>query len=180
MFKALFYNRVGSLFFEDVKMQGHFYFIEEQYFIDFPDKYLMKNKEVINGVEHNRPSFLSFVDTKTGLQWMIPISSKVQKYKNIYNNKTANGKKCDAIAFGHVIGYQCAFLIQNMFPVTQAYIKNEYLDSVSRLPVRLPQNEEAEIISKAQKVLSMVKNQRMTYLIFPNVLTIEKKLLGIS
>lgn len=46
MFKTLFYNRVGSLFFEDVKMQGHFYFIEEQYFIDFPDKYLMKNKEV--------------------------------------------------------------------------------------------------------------------------------------
>ena len=24
---------------------GHFYYIEDQYFIDFPDNYLMQNKE---------------------------------------------------------------------------------------------------------------------------------------
>ena len=42
------------------KMQeGHFYFINDQYFIDFPDKCLMQNKETIAGVVHNRPSFLS-------------------------------------------------------------------------------------------------------------------------
>lgn len=33
----------------------HFYFINEQYFIDFPDPYLMQNKETVNGQTHNRP-----------------------------------------------------------------------------------------------------------------------------
>ena len=28
---------------------GHFYYIEDQYFIDFPDVYLMHNKEMLRG-----------------------------------------------------------------------------------------------------------------------------------
>ena len=108
---------------------------------------------------HDRPSFLSFTDLSTGLQWMIPISSRVSKYRNIYNRKTANGKKCDTIAFGDVLGQERAFLIQNMCPITPEYIKNEYLDSVTRIPVRLSGNKEAEIIQKARKVLSLVKQK---------------------
>lgn len=29
--------------------EGHFYYIEDRYFIDFPDQYLMRNKETVNG-----------------------------------------------------------------------------------------------------------------------------------
>lgn len=29
--------------------KGHFYYITDQYFTDFPDPYLMKNKEAFNG-----------------------------------------------------------------------------------------------------------------------------------
>lgn len=36
---------------------GHFYFIKDQYFIDFPDTKLMQNKETVNGKTHNRPCF---------------------------------------------------------------------------------------------------------------------------
>ena len=28
---------------------GHFYYIDDQYFKDFPDPYLMQNKEKVNG-----------------------------------------------------------------------------------------------------------------------------------
>ena len=28
---------------------GHFYYIDDQYFKDFPDSYLMQNKEKVNG-----------------------------------------------------------------------------------------------------------------------------------
>lgn len=56
---------------------GHFYFINDQYFIDFHDPYLMQNKEVINGQEHNRPCFFAFEDSNNkGLYWMIPFSSQ--------------------------------------------------------------------------------------------------------
>jgi hypothetical protein len=66
---------------------GHFYFLDDSYFVDFPDQYLMKNKEMINGQMHDRPCFFSFTDASTQLFWMIPISSKVKKYKGIYQKK---------------------------------------------------------------------------------------------
>ena len=34
---------------------GHFYYIGDQYFIDFPDDKLMRNKERVNGQPHDRP-----------------------------------------------------------------------------------------------------------------------------
>ena len=36
---------------------GHFYFISDSYFEDFQDSFLMKNKELLSGGEHNRPCF---------------------------------------------------------------------------------------------------------------------------
>ena len=60
---------------------GHFYYIDDQYFVDFPDRYLMRNKETVNGQAHDRPCFYAFLDNKTGLFWMIPFSSQVDKYR---------------------------------------------------------------------------------------------------
>lgn len=47
--------------------KGHFYYINDQYFIDFPDTMLMKNKETISGQPHDRPCFYAFEDQRTGL-----------------------------------------------------------------------------------------------------------------
>lgn len=41
---------------------GHFYFLKDQYFIDFPDSKLMTNKETINGIEHKRTCFYAIED----------------------------------------------------------------------------------------------------------------------
>ena len=51
---------------------GHFYYINDQYFLDFPDDKLMQNKETVNGVAHDRPCFYAFQDNNTGLFWLIP------------------------------------------------------------------------------------------------------------
>jgi hypothetical protein len=37
---------------------GHFYYIEDQYFLDFQDSQLMKHKETVDGILHNRPVFM--------------------------------------------------------------------------------------------------------------------------
>lgn len=66
---------------------GHFYYIDDQYFKDFPDSYLMQNKEKVNGQLHDRPCFYAFQDSNTQLFWMIPFSSQVSKFKGIYNKK---------------------------------------------------------------------------------------------
>lgn len=154
---------------------GHFYYIEDQYFIDFPDVYLMHNKENVKGELHDRPCFYTFKDSKSGLYWMIPFSSQVSKFKGIYNKKIQKFKKCDTIVFGEVLGHEKAFLIQNMCPVTEKYIKNEYIDSKANIPVRVDGVLEKKLKEKSARVLAL--ERKGIKLIFPDVLNIEEKLI---
>jgi hypothetical protein len=155
---------------------GHFYFIDEQYFIDFPDDNLMCNKESVNGKPHNRPCFYTFKDNTTGLFWLIPLSSQVDKYKEYYNSKIIRHGICDTIEFGEVLGSEKVFLIQNMCPITEKYILNEYIDRRCSVPVRIDGRIEDKIIKKAKKVLKL---QRKGFkLIFPDVQKIEEQLLS--
>lgn len=156
--------------------KGHFYYITDQYFIDFPDGMLMQNKEIINGQPHDRPCFYAFEDLSTGLFWMIPFSSQVVKYRGYYDKKIAKYHKCDTIAFGEVLGHEKAFLIQNMCPVTTEYIKNEYFDNVAKVPVRIDGVFEKELVEKAKRVLAL--QRKGIKLIFSNVMDIESKLLS--
>ena len=155
---------------------GHFYYLTDQYFIDFPDPYLMQNKETINGQAHDRPCFYAFQEQSTGLFWMIPFSSQVTKFRKIYNDKIQKYHRCDTIAFGKILGHEKAFLIQNMCPVSQKYIKNEYLDSSNQQPVRIDGGFEKQLVSKASRVLLL--QRKGIKIIFPDVLAIEQKLLS--
>lgn len=154
---------------------GHFYYLEDQYFLDFPDKKLMQNKEIVCGQPHDRPCFYAFLDKNTGLYWMIPFSHKIEKFRGHYNKKIKKYGICDTIVFGNVLGCEKAFLIQNMCPATNEYIKNEYIDSSANTAVRVDRLLEKLLIKKAKKVLRLQRNGKK--LIFPDVLDIEAKLL---
>lgn len=57
-------------------MEAQLYFLSNQYYVDFPDDKLMKNKDIIDGVPHNRPCFFAFSDSKhPEIYWIVPISS---------------------------------------------------------------------------------------------------------
>lgn len=157
---------------------GHFYYIEDQYFLDFPDQFLMKNKEMINGKSHDRPCFYAFKDDDTGLFWMIPFSSQVFKYRKYYYAKMKKYHRCDTIVFGRVIGHEKAFLIQNMCPLIPKYVKNEYFDKNAKCPVRIDGALEHELKTKASHVLRL--QRQGINLIFPDILKIENELLKIQ
>ena len=106
---------------------------------------------------------------------MIPFSSQVSKFKGIYNKKIQKFKKCDTIVFGEVLGHEKAFLIQNMCPVTEKYIKNEYIDSKANIPVRVDGVLEKKLKEKSARVLAL--ERKGIKLIFPDVLNIEEKLI---
>ena len=161
---------------QEDKLDGESNSIANQYFIDFPDDKLTQNKEEINGKPHDRPCFYAFKDEGTDLYWMIPFSSQVKKFKVYYNSKIARYGKCDTIAFGEVLGFKKAFLIQNMCPITEKYIKNEYIDARASIPVKIDGRFEAELICKAKRVLAL--QRKGINLIFPDVLKIERELLG--
>lgn len=99
----------------------------------------------------------------------------LEKFRGYYNSKVARYGKCDTITFGEVLGFEKAFLIQNMCPITEKYIQNEYIDGRASVPVRIDVRFEAELISKAKRVLAL--QRKGVKLIFPDVLKIEKELL---
>lgn len=172
------FRKGWGFFCEDVQMivsEGHFYYINDRYFVDFPDDKLMHNKEMVDGQAHDRPCFYAFCDSRTGLYWMIPFSSRTEKFRRYYESKINRYGKCDTIVFGHVLGHEKAFLIQNMCPVTEKYIKNEYIDKAA-IPVRIDRKTEAELLAKAKRVLAL--QRKGICLIFPNVLQIEQKLIN--
>ena len=68
-----------------------FYIISDEFFRDFPDPYLKGNKD-----EH-RPHYFAFKDEKSGLYWMIPMSSRVDKYRKIVKEKESKKKPCDIL-----------------------------------------------------------------------------------
>lgn len=153
---------------------GHFYFLESRYFVDFNDDKLMSNHETVDGATHDRPCYccLKLKDTDN-IFWGIPISSQVKKYREIYNKKLSKYGICDTIEFGNVLGVERAFLIQNMCPITDEYIKNEYVHY--GVPVALDFETHNRIKRKAAKVLALLHNSNKNF-IFPNVLEIEKAL----
>ena len=102
---------------------------------------------------------------------MIPFSSQVSKFKGIYNKKMQKYNRCDTIVFGEVLGHEKAFLC----PITEKYMKNEYLDSAANIPVRVDGRLEKELKDKAGKVLAL--QRKGAKLIFPDVFSIEQELL---
>lgn len=109
---------------------GTFYFIKDEFFDIVNDKELIQNKE--NGIKRSCYYFFRSKENSK-IIWFIPISTKIEKYKKIYDNKIQKqvklGKKptIDTIVFGYVANTYSTFLIQNMFPVTEKYIENQYI-----------------------------------------------------
>ena len=116
-----------------------FYFLKNEYFKDFPSKGLLENKEAY----HGRPYYYVLKDKKNDIYWMIPISSKVNKYQKIYDEKISKYGKCDNIVFGDVSYKKRVFLIQNMCPATSKYIQDQY--KISNQPVTATIHERTSI-----------------------------------
>lgn len=147
--------------------KGQFCFLNDQYYIDFPDKYLMRNKEIISGAYYDRPCFFVFSDNKTkGILWLVPISSKYEKYKVEFDKKVAKHGRCNTIRFGNVLGVRAAFLIQNMCPITTEYIREIYVDK-NNMPVQIDNRTIQDVVSNAREVIE--KTFRGAVLIFPDV-----------
>ncbi len=154
-------------------LPAQLYFLSDQYYLDFPDDKLMKNKDVIQGVPHNRPCFFAFHDSKiSDIYWIVPISSRVEKFKQLEQDKIKKYGRCNTIRFGTVLGRETAFLIQNMCPATKKYL-TAYVDK-NKQPIRIDDRVAADIEKNARIVLGMAK--RGAKVIFPNVFIIYRGL----
>lgn len=148
-----------------------FYIIKDEFYEDFPDKYLKGNKE------ENRPHCFAIPDEKNGIYWMIPMSSKIEKYRKIIQKREALGKPCDTLHIAKLDdGRESAFLIQDIFPITEKYIKKKYTIGTNHL--RITSEHLAQtIIKKSRKTLSLIHRGIKFTPTQANVLKIKRELI---
>ena len=147
-----------------------FYIVKNEFFADMDEPYLKGNKD------ENRPHYYCFKDQMDGIYWLIPLSSRVDKYRKIINQKRQAGKPCDIL---HIVkldnGRESVFLIQDMFPITEDYIDREYTVAGNQLFLT-SEHVIKDVNRKARKVMSMLKRGIRFTPTQPDINTILKKL----
>ena len=100
---------------------------------------------------------------------------KIEKYENQYNRSMQKYGLCDAISLGYLKGNRTAFLLQNMCPVTERYILNEYRDAQTNDIVAIPNDLKKDLNAKARKIIRLAKKGIL--LCFTNIIAIRDELM---
>lgn len=148
----------------DVKENG-LYILSDSYFQRYNTGRMMDNKS------ENRPHF--FALELDGILWMIPISSKTQKYRALIQKSEAAGKKPLFYHMGTIAGRECAFLIGDMIPVTPPYILRPYTVSGTPYIIR-DERLLRQLKSKAKRYLALVQQGKIRP--YVDILGIRKSL----
>lgn len=156
--------------------KGYLYFISDQYYEKYTKDVFTGNKAEIDDEPHNRPCYYAFKDDQNDqIFWMVPVSSKVEKYEKLRDHIKKRYGVCDKISFGYVKGEKNAFLLQDMIPVTEKYILNQYYHADTKTPITISKKVKKEINAKARKILRLA--DRGKYITFTDILTIREKLI---
>ena len=112
---------------------GNMYFIEDSFFDLINDPYLKKDYS-----QTKRPHYYAFRDIKTSLYWLVPCSSKVEKFEKIIESKRARHRRTDTIQIVTILDKKAVLLFQDMFPVTEKYIKEQYIKGGQAVRIENP------------------------------------------
>lgn len=126
---------------------GYLYHIKDEFFDKINKKELMINHE--NG--HSRPSYLAVKDRD--ILWFIPLSTKVDKYQKIIDNKIKKYGNCSSILIRNIADRKQVILIQNAFPTTKKYIKSKH--KVGNRYVLVASTTQKEIVDSFKYMLSL-------------------------
>lgn len=150
---------------------GRLYFIKDEFFEVVGERYLKINKG-----DTQRPHYYAFRDSSTGLLWVIPCSSQVEKYKKIIDNKVKNGKKHNHIQIIKVSGIEQAFLFQDMFPIVDRYINNPYIKQNAFMEIRDPKKI-FSIEKNGKEIIKLMKHGVKFTPTQPDCIRIEKMMI---
>lgn len=127
---------------------GYLYHIKNIFFDIVNDRGLMINHEK----GHSRPSYLAIKNNN--LLWFVPISSKVDKYKKIVNQKIKKYGACKSIMIRKIANQEVAILLQNAFPICEEYVSHIHTMKNGN-PLKVIDSLKKEIINNFNYMLSM-------------------------
>lgn len=137
-------------------IENGLYKMQDRYFAEFSNKYLIQNKC------ENRPFYYLLKDND-GIDWAIPLSSQVENYRvKIAREEKKYGKgNCIYYHIGEIASRGRVFLISEMIPVDESYIKEPFFIDRCHYISR-NQNQIRRVRSKAMKYLQLLKSGRIS------------------
>ncbi|MDR1616861.1 MAG: hypothetical protein LBR98_07615 [Syntrophomonadaceae bacterium] len=148
---------------------GYVYHIKDIYFNIAKDDRLMRNYE--NG--SYRPAYFCIKDEKTSLLWVIPMSSRVEKYEMYIQKDINRYGECLKIVTGKYAGINAVFLLQNMFPILPKYIDHIHL--IKNNPVPVDTRLQTIIARNFRELLRL--HRKGVKIVFPDITRLEKLML---
>lgn len=103
-------------------LTGNFYFVSDNFFEKINDLNLKMNYKTTQ-----RPHYFALQDKKTSLFWLVPCSSKIEKFEKIVLKRKEYNRPNDTIKIVTIQNKKTALLLQDMFPITRQYITNQYI-----------------------------------------------------
>lgn len=152
-------------------LTGAFYFVSDAFFEKIQDPYLKINYE-----STKRPHYFAFKDKITELYWLVPCSSKVEKFEHLIKEKQKRHKPTDTIKIVKVFGKKTVLLFQDMFPVIAEYIEGQYIKNGQ--PVRIADPKTIQETEKnANKIIGLLRMGIRFTPTQPDAVKIEKIML---
>ncbi len=152
---------------------GHCYFIKDKFYEKFRhEEHLMRQ----DGHLGSRPTYFCSRFPHSPIMWMVPMSTKVNKYREWRERCIAKYGRCDTIIIGQCENGERAFLLQNMFPVTPEYISHEFRGA-NNDSINIPIDVKQKIGACAQHIFREIDNGNHD-LVFADVKGMERELLN--
>ena len=138
---------------------GHIYHIKDEFFALVKDPNLMSNHEMGG----KRPTYFTIKDKD--VLWFIPLSSKVDKYQKVINQKIKRYGFCRTIMIRKIMNKNHAILLQNAFPTLEKYIDHPH--TLNGSPVKVIDALKDDILDNFSYMLSQKK--KGVNLFFPDI-----------
>lgn len=128
------------------------YHIKDEYFSSVGGGFnLMSNKED----DKFRPNYYAVQEEDSDVMWMIPLSSQIEKYSKIYEEKIKKHGKCLNLVISNYGGKKSVFLLQNMFPILPKYI--DHVHTSNGQPLEIYNGIKKEVDKKFKKIMQLKK-----------------------
>ncbi len=116
-------------------------------------------------IGNTRPTYFCMKEDNSDILWFIPMSSKVEKFRNIRNIKIKKYGNCDTIIIKKFLGKEAVFLLQNMFPTIEKYVDHSHI--VNNMETKVIDKTTLEIERAFKKILRLINSNNKV--IFTNV-----------
>lgn len=150
---------------------GNIYFVRDSFFQKVADPYLKINYDTTK-----RPHYFALQDTETSLYWLVPCSSKIEKFERILEQKKERHKPTDTIKIVTIQNRKTALLFQDMFPISTGYIDSQYIRGGQSVYMADPKVVQ-DLEKTAKKVIKLIRRGIRFTPTQPDVNRIEKLML---